>query len=256
MIKWIVQSNLNGLDKNFLKRQLEIQDVEYYFVELIPFSGEMKSDLNLEGKVFVYGSGVLSNIAKEKGWISFTENLDTDIVSKNYGNLMLNNDLIVDTIENLEIKEDKFFIRPVLDTKQFTGMVITKKDFIEWKEKIKTLNDQGEFCTLNIDDRLCISSVKEIYSEYRFFVVNNQVVTYSLYKRYGTLYKNDIVDKSVIDFVEQCIKIWTPNKAFVIDIADTPDGYKIIECNSINSAGFYNIDIGSFIYAINKLLKE
>jgi len=40
-----------------------------------------------------------------------------------------------------------------------------------------------------------------------------------------------------------------------MDIADTPDGLKVIEINNINSAGFYDADPQKIIMAIEEMVK-
>ena len=52
------------------------------------------------------------------------------------------------------------------------------------------------------------------------------------------------------EYVKNMIQIWTPAKAFVLDIASTPYGYKVIEINNINTAGFYDANVGKLIEAI------
>jgi hypothetical protein len=81
-----------------------------------------------------------------------------------------------------------------------------------------------------------LAPLTEIFSEYRFLVVDGEVVTGSQYK-----------------YAQSMVDLWNPNRAFAIDIALTKNGYKVIEINSINSAGFYHCDIGKFVNAINNM---
>jgi len=43
---------------------------------------------------------------------------------------------------------------------------------------------------------------------------------------------------------------------FVMDIAQTYDGLKVIEYNTFNSAGLYACDVGNIIDGINNFLQE
>jgi len=47
--------------------------------------------------------------------------------------------------------------------------------------------------------------------------------------------------KEMIQFVEKCTAEFAPHDIFVMDVADTSNGFKIIECNCFNGTGFYNI---------------
>ena len=46
------------------------------------------------------------------------------------------------------------------------------------------------------------------------------------------------------------VDLFQLNGAFVIDICDTDKGWKIVECNCINCAGFYDVDIQKMLMAI------
>ena len=87
------------------------------------------------------------------------------------------------------------------------------------------------------------------------FVVRGKVVTASLYKQGNVVRSSELVDDDVMYFAARMIHRWQPANAFVIDIADTPDGFKIIEINNINSAGFYAADCQKIVAAIEDLEK-
>jgi hypothetical protein len=46
---------------------------------------------------------------------------------------------------------------------------------------------------------------------------------------------------------------WQPQRAFVLDVAETADGPKIVEINTLNSAGFYAADIQRIVLALEEL---
>lgn len=93
--------------------------------------------------------------------------------------------------------------------------------------------------------------MKDIYQEYRFFVIDGKVVTGSLYKQGGKPLSSPIVNDDVLQFAEDMVNIWCPDRGFVIDIAVLPDNeLKIVELNNLNSSGFYSCDIGKIVNAI------
>ena len=55
------------------------------------------------------------------------------------------------------------------------------------------------------------------------------------------------VGQRIIDFANERVREWNPRIAFTLDIADTPEGLKIIETNAISSSGFYAIDMNKFV---------
>lgn len=259
MKTWILQKNLikeNDVDR--IITQLERQGTDYHLIMLIPFGGGLEKDINLDcgDNVFVYGSSVLTQIAKQKGWLCFDDNLDMALINQGYGDLMLNNDSKEYILGKVDTNLESFFIRPCLDTKSFSGQVMTQQDFHNWRNQIKMLVEHGDYCSLTLKDRVILSPIKEIYTEYRFFIVDGKISTYSMYKKFGNLYTQGVVDEPVIVFVNEALKIYQPSKAFVLDVADTPNGFKIIECNSIHSSGIYNINVGLLVNSINDLMDK
>lgn len=97
------------------------------------------------------------------------------------------------------------------------------------------------------------ASLKEIYAEYRFFIVDKKIVTGSLYKRGNIIIHDTNIDNKIIEFTQKMVDLWQPARAFVLDIADTPDGLKVIEINNFNSAGYYACDISCIVQAIENM---
>jgi glutathione synthase/RimK-type ligase-like ATP-grasp enzyme len=94
------------------------------------------------------------------------------------------------------------------------------------------------------------SRIKKIYNEHRYFVVDNKVVTGSQYKLgkrvvYGATDENMDVAQSFVDRLVAAI-----NQPYVIDLALTDDGYKVIELNTLNCAGFYACDMQKLVGAL------
>lgn len=53
-----------------------------------------------------------------------------------------------------------------------------------------------------------------------------------------------------IAFAKDMLNIYQPERAFVLDIAITLFGPKIIEVNNINSSGFYAANVENIVVAI------
>ena len=87
------------------------------------------------------------------------------------------------------------------------------------------------------------------------FVVGGNVVTGSLYKQGNVVRSEELVDRDVLYYTARMAHRWEPAEAFVIDIAKTSDGFKVIEINNINSAGFYAADCQKIVAAIEDLEK-
>jgi len=51
------------------------------------------------------------------------------------------------------------------------------------------------------------------------------------------------------------VDLWSPDVGFVLDIADTPEGFKVIEVNCLNASGFYACDMAKVVFALEELYK-
>jgi len=253
---WVIEKNLfREYNFKILLEQLEKQEVEYTLVSVVPFSHDMEPDVNLEGNVFVCGSTAIGTQAKKKGWVPgyFDDNLNMEIVTKQYGDNMLNSKTVFTTLKDAIPPFDRVFVRPCSDKKEFAGQVMDHSEFIEWRDKVVELEGTSTWTSLKGEDQIMMAPVTFINAEFRFFVVDGVVVTGSLYKRGFQVYYSSDVDEEVYAYAQSMVDKWQPNRAFCLDVALTDVGYKVIEINSINSAGFYALDMGKYISAINSM---
>ena len=85
------------------------------------------------------------------------------------------------------------------------------------------------------------------------FIIDGKYVTGSRYKINNTIQYSPIVPRCAITYVESICSRWCPSRAFVIDLALTHKGYKVIEINNINSSGLYDSNIKQLILSIEKM---
>ena len=249
---WIIQDNLYREEGvTALVETLDKFEIPYDIVKVVPFSREMIPDVNPTGLVMVCGSIALSKIAISRGWLPgsfWNENHDYQIWKQHYGDHLLNADSKVSRFADVEKIWNSFFIRPCHDTKSFSGMVATWEAFKEWQYRVIELKDT--YTTLDADTLVSYGPEKDIWAEYRFFVIDGKIVDASLYKRGSRVVYDAAVDADTRTFAQQMIDIWCPARGFVIDVALTDDGYKVVEINGLNSSGFYAIDVQKLVEAI------
>lgn len=268
---WVIQNNIfREQNHSKLMQAINRMEIPHVQVKVIPFYDRIISsdfdshnyhgnivdipevEINSNQKIMVLGGTSLSRIAKKRGWNpgSFINNNFHYTHWKNQlGSYLLNEESVVDTFENIKVPWKQFFIRPCEDTKDFNGTVTTLNEFTRWRnDEITSMGG----CSFS-KSQVVASPLKTIFAEYRFFVVDKEIVTYSQYKLGNRLFKSPIVDNEIINFVKKMVDRWQPDRAFVIDIADTPDGYKVIEINNFNSAGFYDCDVTKIINSIENM---
>jgi len=256
---WIVQNNLYNETGyvRFLDALVRF-NCDHIIVKPVPFTSiilpadfdSMTQDVETtpepsfdpDQKIMVMGATTLTRIAQERGWTPGTylnDNFDFSVWRDGFGKrYVLNSDATVGSVCDIEIPKGNFlFTRPVLDSKSFTGTVFSAYDLGNWLQSISVM-DEEEFTPLHKNTEIMISSAKTIYAEYRMFVVNGRVVTGSLYKSGNTVRADENVDQDVIDFTKKMVKRWSPATAFVIDIARTPNGLKVIKSTTLTQQVF------------------
>jgi len=252
---WVVQENLYN-EKAFedLIRALEISNTSYEIVKVIPFAHEVTPEPTSTDRIMVSGSTALTFIGQEKGWcVFYNENFNHNVWLEHMGDSLLNYEAIVAQFGGIHPPWDTFFIRPAEDRKIFAGQIVSKEKFDVWVTNTLNAHKDG-YTTLTPETEVVVSPVKTIYSEWRFFVVDGKIVTGSLYKRYGMLYEQPLLhNDEVIPYAQAMVDKWQPDRAFVIDVALTDEGFKVIEYNCMNSCGFYKSDVGKIVNAINEM---
>lgn len=269
-MKWVIQTNIyheDGFDS--LLSALDRLDLEKVLVKVVPFEGRLEpieGELPAEGAdAIVMGSYTLARVAQERKWRpgAFLRNLNFEVQKQHWGALMLNHDAIIDHMYGVPMHFHKgyrpitgpFFIRPVDDSKAFTGYVTDPIEFEDWIGRIQALEFDGQLSNgglLTSMTKVMLCKVREIFSETRVWVIEGKVVTASGYKigHHKQYSPPEMVDRRITDFAEEMSAIWRPNEAFVMDVADTPFGLRIVEVNNLNSAGWYKGDVNRIVQAL------
>ena len=241
---WVIHASVfSRLNLTRLTTVLDRADLPYTLV-IIDHEGVPVPEVNPSGSVYVCGAWRAAGLAEQRGWEPCTflnENFAVDVWLTEIADELLN-----DTARNGTVGSIKFqtpmFVRPCADTKRFDGQVFTPDSFETWKVENANLADV----------EVSVSPPKNILREYRLFVVKERVVTGSLYRQAGEVVLSGDVDPEVIDYVEAVIQLWSPADAFVVDVALTDEGCRVIEFNNINSSGFYESDIERYVDAIER----
>ena len=174
--------------------------------------------------------------------------------------LFLNHDHMYCTLSNLVgdpeyyyrlMGMDRLFFRPNSGSKEFAGNVWSSNDISrEVDVMIKMYNT-------SLDTMILVSTPKNILDETRFIVGDREIVASSRYQVEG-IHKEDLkVKKESTKLVEEVIKTaqWLPDDLFVIDIATTDAGPKIIELNSFSCSGWYAMNPEEVISKVSSIVQ-
>ncbi len=110
---------------------------------------------------------------------------------------------------------------------------------------------------LNKDTIVFTDTPKTIIKEWRNFIVNKKVVDSSRYMLHGALnISRTDLPPEMIEFVQKVCEEYTPHDIFVMDIAQTNDGFFVIEANCFNGTGFYEHDIKKIVVSVTNFLEN
>lgn len=251
---WVIQDrfyNETGLLR--LLAVLEKMQLPHQVVKVDPRLRTLTPDVCPENPVMVCGSATMCGIAQAKGWSpgSFlNENFDYRVWAARYGDLALNHDARVVPFKDVKDWYPQFFVRVVDDSKSFPGGVTTWDEFEQRQKDVLEGRDRSK--TLEGDTMVVVAPVKQLYFERRYFVVDGCVISSSQYRAGGVPRVSDDPHVECDEVAKAAIAGFCPSRAFVIDLAGTPDGIKVVEINCFNSAAFYACNVGKLVETIER----
>lgn len=255
---WIIQNNIfkeSAWDE--FVATLNRFGIPYSEHKVVPFVGELHPDPEISGNVICMGSYSMRHIAKKKGWypgVFDLQEFNFMQQREKWGEHMLNCTSVVVPFKDARWQPgEERFLRPIDDSKYFSGGLYEYDEFAEWQKNVCILKlDYGN--SLTPETLIQVEKPRKIYTEYRCWVVKGRIVTMSLYKRGSqVVYENwDGRDDGIQAYAQDRVNEWQPAEAFVIDVCETPDGFKIVEINTINSCGFYAANIPVLVDALQE----
>lgn len=263
---WIVQENLYGSGSlEDLLAALERLELPYTRVKVVPFLGTLEPEPVVSGPVIAMGATTMLRVARERGWTPgvWDQNMSFRTWQKHWYNGLLNRDAFVIPFYAVgPFWDDRFFLRPDGDTKAFGGQCFTWPEFEEWRRKVIEMNEDGYGYAvegekapgqLQADTMVVAAKPQEILREYRCFIVDGKVVTASLYKLGSRVTSTGPVEDEIVRFANEWADVWSPDRAYAMDVAVTPNGLRIVEANQINCAGFYGADVMKIVAALDTI---
>jgi hypothetical protein len=251
---WLLQENLGNEDAfKPLIENLEKFGQKMHLAKVVPFVGEITPDLETDEKVICFGAYSMRKLSQRKNWnpgVYDIEWFPYQSLIEVLGHCVLNSDAVFGKFGEIQPPSEEFFMRPTHDGKEFAGVVKSANQLKEWQHRVIKLKLADNGSTLTECTQVMCAPLKKIYDEYRYFVVDSKAVTGSRYKLgkrvvYGDTDGNLDVAQAFVDRLSGHI-----SHPYVLDIAYTDDGYKVIELNTLNCAGFYAADIQKLVNAL------
>lgn len=261
-VTWIVDtmgmvenSNVHNYVNAIKKTGASVIEVKH-----VPFS-DTPIEIDVSGPIVLYGSvGFISLMRKNDKYQTGIFGDDETFTYKNwankYGDMLLNS---TDSTELMTISDfakmdrnsnDFIFVRPQHDTKSLVGQVLPAGEFKEWC----LIAEKGLFAGVNSQTPIVIGKPYGIEAEWRLFIVDDQVVCGSQYRKKGKLFKSPDIPQDVLDFAKKAITKWSPALAYTLDICKSAGNYYIVEAQGFNSAGQYAADVEKLVSAVNSVV--
>lgn len=291
-VHWIIDTTISrstnpmrsGSEHGYddLIKALERTETPYTLVKAVPmtdklipaewdtFRKEEPPELNpqIDGPVFVTGIMSMKLVCARRGWNpGYIDAPGQDELIEHWGTHVLNHGAVIGPFAEVEPPSRSFFARPVADTKSFAGCVYTddpQKPELgsgrdQWRAWVaQVMAGQDSYTSIRGDDLVMLAPLKNIYAEYRLYVVGGHIVTGSRYKLGGDVFYTTDLDPAMLDFARARLREYCPRDVLCLDIAhvEGDEPYKVIETNSISSSGFYACDMNIFVNAINMYFGE
>lgn len=277
---WLVEDKLH--EDEFYQRMSDAfakRGIEYAFVDYLPSEGRRALGEILKkntDKMIVphgciqYIQWFLSTIGKdpmgdfplvEHAAFFHSRHLDFDYYSSYWGKYLLNQRNVITTYAELKRKKDFFydilgeadtiFVRPNSNDKVFTGKSFYKEEF-DTEIRRMGYSFEPEF---DPHMKVVVAAPKNVVKEWRFAVINKKVVTSSLYNVNGFHEEQTGCSNPVAASLAEEIasNIWQPDDIYALDICETKSGeVAMLEIGSLNSAGWYAMDCGAIMDAMEK----
>lgn len=135
----------------------------------------------------------------------------------------------------------KAFVRPDGDTKIFDGGVYD----------LSALRQSANAQFVPEDTTVVVATPLEIDAEWRFFMVDGQVVACSQYRRWGKPSFDGAVPHAAMEMAAELATRWSSAKVFCLDLACARGRIGVVEANCFNAARFYAADVPRIVSAVS-----
>jgi len=219
-----------------------------------------------KGNTLFYGSiQIAEKVRREKDWIPgvfYTEYVDdcscyyphlSDLllnadsyIMLPYGELIRKKEFIFDTVG----QDGCVFIRPNSGKKEFTGKMINIENY---ELDVDRLSFYGV-----VESKMCvISAPRNIRSEWRFIVCDNEVITGSLYKQKKVEIRSTNYPKEAFELAEQVAKRYSIDRVWSCDICETYSGeFYMLELGCFSCSGLYECNTDIIVEKVSKIALE
>lgn len=257
---WILQTNMySEAGWHGLVDALERLGVKHTVHRVVPFDHVLDPEpvVAPEERVLVMGTLTLARIARARGWRpgSFYDRVTFDVAYQRdrWGSeTMFNGAGAAYRIRDIPFSSIPVFVRPTNDTKAFVGQVMDAEQITVWRDQLARLLPE-DHATCDLDTWAWVAPLRQIDVETRLFIVDQEIVTGSVYRNGALKRYSSVIDPKVLEFGKEMARRWSPARAYALDVFMTNGVPYVGEVNNINSAGFYAADMNLLVGALEAM---
>ena len=206
-MQWILQS---FEDTQKMAEALDRLGIPYTWHKVVPFIGELEPEPVIENPnaVVMFGSYTLWRYAESRKLNPGVFKIRPFVHETPWQPFLLNGiDALFLTLQDipssLPSDERLWFMRPVDDSKEEPGKVRKASEIVQLAERVLKLSkDEIPKGSLRHDTELMLTQPVRIQKEWRIWVVNDVVRTFSLYKEGARVVYRHEIDEDAVEFAQ------------------------------------------------------
>ena len=258
-MQWILQK---FEDTKKLGSALAAEGIPFTWHQVVPFEGTLlpPPDIQDPNAVMMFGSYGLWKTATENGYWPGVFKIRPFAHEAPWQPHLLNGPAATilplgDIPSTLPDDDTNWFIRPVDDAKGIPGQVKSATEIRTLATQVLTVPAEDlAIGGLQHNTAMLLSAPVTIAQEWRLWVVDDQIITHSLYKSGARVIYRPEIDADALAFAAKMVAL-NPRyaRAYVLDICRTDAGLHLLETNCLNAAGFNAADLTKLIRALHTL---
>lgn len=196
----------------------------------------------------------VSQLADQPGWEEqkwgTVEDFQFSSYADRFGTLLLNGGWRNLTFHELcwrgiagNEDSESLFVRPDDGFKSFEGQLVRSSEFAVWVQRLQLLQVRGSLPVI-------VAPRREIRAEWRLVMIDGDIAAGSQYR--PTLSRN--IPDAVKSFAAEAHRIGGPScRCYVLDIADTTNGLRVVEIGCVCCVAFYESSMRDIVRSISSL---
>jgi hypothetical protein len=252
-VHWIIQENQG--DSGTVRRMVEALESDHHIPHLVQLTRSFDippiPDLPDDAPIVCHGQGFITRALRHPrfrpGLFFDPEKFKWSIFHSGWPGAMLSSDgriMPMSEARNFLKNGATAFVRPDSDSKEFDGGIYGASE----------LSSAAPESRVRPATAVVVASPCTIEAEWRFFIVDQEIVGCSEYRRWGRPSIDGAVPRAAIDLAAELASRWSPADVYCLDLAASADRVGVVEANCFNGSRFYAAVVERVLRAVNEFV--